>query len=652
MEEMKEEIKQEAGNAPVNAAAPAEAINDSAKIEKKRKNKKIKVGFPISFKLIVIFSILVICVLGFSTAMVYYFVSDDEGKKAQTNNQDINSRTSQTIQQLFQNIQGNVNGYLNTLLVLDNDVSYDEKASLLFADLCNRNDEIAFIYTSQKGMIGEADFLKAHPSALGMFENWLNTNDTIKTAVINGRNRVENISQVFQEPLICILFNHYNSEINKNEIVAVGFSVQKYIDVLSTGTYNTTFIINTDGKILIHPDNTKILNVENVSHLAGIKAIKEKENQQSVYADDNGIEWFYAGEPILDRTMFVVTCADKSVVFETIQKTTYWIILISLAVLFFAIIIIRFFSRSLTAPIERLVDATSSIEAGDYDISIKARTHDEIGYLTKNFMNMTVGLSERQRLMSSFSKFTNRVVAEKAASGELELGGVTKKATIFFSDIRSFTAMSENLKPQEVVDFLNDYMTRMVNCVTRTNGVVDKYIGDSIMAVWGGAITSGSASTDAWNAVKTALLMRVALYEYNVQRKKEGKPAVKIGCGINRGDVVGGQMGCEQRMEYTVIGDAVNLASRTEALNKPFATDILITENTYKLIKNRIIVHEMPPVHVKGKTDAIKIYAVINAIGVKGPTNIDELRLFLGNKAPDLSRVNTDEEEKKYEIQA
>ena len=127
-----------------------EEMKEEQKKEKKKKNKKIKVGFPISFKLITIFSILVICVLGFSTAMVYYFVSDDEGKKAQTNNQDINTRTSQTIQQLFQNVQGNVNGYLNTLLVLEDDITYEEKASLLFADLCNRNPEIAFIYTSQK----------------------------------------------------------------------------------------------------------------------------------------------------------------------------------------------------------------------------------------------------------------------------------------------------------------------------------------------------------------------------------------------------------------------------------------------------------------------------------------------------------------------
>ena len=202
----------------------------------------------------------------------------------------------------------------------------------------------------------------------------------------------------------------------------------------------------------------------------------------------------------------------------------------------------------------------------------------------------------------------------------------------------------------ELVEFLNEYFARMCECVDKTNGIVDKFIGDAVMAVWGAPETAGSQEADAWNAVKAALMMRIALYHLNQKRIANGKNPIKIGCGINTGPIVAGQIGSEGHMNYTVIGDTVNLASRTEALNKPFATDILITENTYKLIKDKVIVEEMPGVHVKGKTDAIKMYAVVNAVGVRGPADVHEMREFLGWDEPNLSKVSTDEEEKKYKI--
>ena len=193
-------------------------------------------------------------------------------------------------------------------------------------------------------------------------------------------------------------------------------------------------------------------------------------------------------------------------------------------------------------------------------------------------------------------------------------------------------------------------MTKMVNCVAKTNGTVDKYIGDAIMAVWGAPESAGSPAADAWNAVVGALMMRTELYQLNKKRTAEGKMAIKIGCGINSGSVVAGQIGSDLRMEYTVIGDAVNLASRTEALNKPFQTDILITENTYALIGDKLVVEEMPSVHVKGKEKEIKMYAVINIKGAKGVKTMKEVRDLLGFHDIDKSQVNTDEEEKKYKI--
>ena len=269
------------------------------------------------------------------------------------------------------------------------------------------------------------------------------------------------------------------------------------------------------------------------------------------------------------------------------------------------------------------------------------------------------GLKERERLKDAFGRFTNSKIAEKAAHGELNLGGETKVVTVFFSDIRSFTEISEKLEPYEVVEFLNAYMTRMVDCVVQTGGVVDKFIGDAIMAVWGSPESAGSPKADALNAVRTALLMRSSLIDFNKDRGGDKKPIIRIGCGINSGPVIAGQIGSKSRMEYTCIGDTVNFASRTESLNKPLCTDILITEDTYNLVKDEVDVEVMPTVTVKGKAKPQHMYAVVNmrkeldipGAGPDGPKSLAEIRALLGKTAPDLSKVNLDDDEKKYQIQ-
>jgi adenylate cyclase len=260
-----------------------------------------------------------------------------------------------------------------------------------------------------------------------------------------------------------------------------------------------------------------------------------------------------------------------------------------------------------------------------------------------------------------FGRFTNRDIAVRAMRGEIKPGGLPKHATIFFSDIRGFTEKSEKFTiafgeeaSNRIVGWLNEYFTRMVDCVEKTNGVVDKFIGDAVMAHWGTAYTAGSAEADAYNCVQAALMMRTALMEINSQRTEgdPGNPEIRIGCGINTGLVIAGQIGSDQRMEYTVIGDPVNLASRTEALNKPMGTDILITEDTWQLIRDKIITEEMPPVTVKGKEKPVRLFAVVNFYGAEtGPKTLAELRSLLGIPTPDISKVNTNEEEKKYKIQ-
>lgn len=610
---------------------------------------KQRVKVPISFKLVMIFSILVIVVLGVTTYMVSTLVRNDEQQKAEENNLTINSRTAETIQTLILNEQADSTGYLNSLQMIKSDSFFDSKRDAVFNDYCVRNSDTIFIYSDQFGLQFNKDFEKLHEQAKEKAENWLKENAEAKEQALSGVVKILNLSQVFNKPSLCILYPYTSTD--GNTLAAISFETTKFSDIMSTGANNTTFLINKNGDILIHSDFELVLKNENLSNLKAVKEIFQNpsDNSQNLYPDDKGENWFYAHHKIVGD-MYVITAISEKNVFEVINKTTYRIILLSLAVLFIAIFIIRLFSQSLTSPIGDLVEASKQIESGNFNLELESRTKDEIGLLTQSFNEMARGLTERENLKSSFSKFTNSAIAEKAARGELKLGGETRNATIFFSDIRSFTAMSEKLSPQEVVEFLNQYMTRMVECVNTTHGVVDKFIGDAIMAVWGAPETSGSIEEDAWNCVKAALLMRISLDNYNKERISQGKIPMRIGCGINTGSVVAGQIGSNDRMEYTVIGDAVNFASRTESLNKPFATDILITENTWNLVKNKVVVEEMPSVHVKGKEGNVRMFAVINAVGAKGPSDINQLRKFLGVETPDLTKVNTDEEEKKYQI--
>jgi adenylate cyclase len=376
-------------------------------------------------------------------------------------------------------------------------------------------------------------------------------------------------------------------------------------------------------------------------------------NRQVSFTDISGQEFFGAYYQLAGTDAAAITIIAYDIVFEAVRAITLQNIFLTAVVLFIAILFIWFFSKTISSPARELADAAMKIEGGEFDVDLRPRTKDELGLLTSSFGKMSSALS-------IFGRFTNKDIAVRAMRGEIKPGGQPRQATIFFSDIRGFTEKSENFTKtfgdeasNRIVMWLNQYFTHMVNCVEKTGGVVDKFIGDAVMAHWGTAYTAGSPAADALNCVKAALMMREALVTINSRRAKDdpGDPEIRIGCGINTGVVTVGQIGSDQRMEYTVIGDPVNLASRTEALNKPLGTDILITEDTWKLVGDDFITEEMPPVTVKGKEKPVRMFAVINIRGIDGPNTLAELRSLLGIPVPDISKVDTDEEEKKYKIQ-
>jgi adenylate cyclase len=615
-----------------------------------------KITYPLGAKLIVIITILLLVSLGAITALVSVLVSNDVRITAEDNNFTTNRRSAAEAENILVMARSNAIVLLNTL----NAVGSSSQAANLAADFFfERNQEFAFIgvtlrraggFTLTRSLIN-ARFFSSNELETDVVDNFIAAHQDAVERCSMGETLLLNAAPLFGIPVLALVFPW--QEAGEQEAALVFFSSNSVTENFGAGA-NLSFMVNDAGDYLVHANYDLIRAGAGAasSPLVAMTLESADQGRQILYTDTDGIKYFGAFRKLSLANAAVITTIPYDVVFEGVAATTRRNLYLTGAVLCIAVLFVWFFSKTVSVPLKALAKAARQIEGGDFNLHLTAKTKDEVGFLTKSFQRMSGALN-------IFGRFTNKEIAVRAMKGEIKPGGLPRHATVFFSDIRGFTEKSENFTrvfkeeaSDRIVHWLNEYFTRMVECVEKTHGVVDKFIGDAVMAHWGTAYTTGSPQEDAYSCVMSALMMRKALYEMNKGRTDDdkGNPPIRIGCGINSGIVTAGQLGSEQRMEYTVIGDPVNLASRTEALNKPLGTDILITENTWNLCGERFITEEMPPVKVKGKEKPVRMFAVVSAKGAKGPQTLADVRRLLGIEAPDISKVDTNEEEKKYKI--
>jgi adenylate cyclase len=213
-------------------------------------------------------------------------------------------------------------------------------------------------------------------------------------------------------------------------------------------------------------------------------------------------------------------------------------------------------------------------------------------------------------LKQSFQRYVSAQIVEEIlqSSEPVNLQGQRKTVSILLSDIRGFTTLSEQLEPEDLVRFLNSYFSAMIDIIFEHEGMLDKFMGDAVLALFGALVTH---KDDSLRAVKAAITMQEKLRELNDIWRTDGRPIIKIGIGISTGEVVVGNIGSERRMEYTVIGQDVNYAQRIEALTKDLPADILISESTYEKIRGLVVAEKFGPLTIKGKRDPITVYGVM-----------------------------------------
>jgi class 3 adenylate cyclase len=267
--------------------------------------------------------------------------------------------------------------------------------------------------------------------------------------------------------------------------------------------------------------------------------------------------------------------------------------------------------RQISGASGHLKDRMKEVRHGEMDTQAEVRSLDTFGELSSDFNRMLAGLRQRDLIRETFGRYVTQQVADEILAGRVELGGERRVATVLFSDIRGFTSMSESMTPEEVVDFLNDYLNLMVDCVVEHGGILDKFIGDAIMAVFGVPLGQGTQADDAKAAVRCALEMSKRLDALNRSREEKNEMPIEIGVGIHTGDLVAGNIGSPVRMEYTVIGDTVNVSSRLEGMTKTLGRRILLTAKTAALVEDELNVEELQAASVRGRQGEVRVFTPV-----------------------------------------
>jgi adenylate cyclase len=214
----------------------------------------------------------------------------------------------------------------------------------------------------------------------------------------------------------------------------------------------------------------------------------------------------------------------------------------------------------------------------------------------------------RRRMSDSFARYLSRELLGKVLDDTPSLRGERRDVSILFSDLRGYTTLSENMKPETIVAHLDEYFDAMTAAIFAHQGMINDFVGDAVMAVFGAPVSDGD---HALHAVQSAVAMDRALNELNRTWSERGLPVLQMGIGVHTGSVFAGNVGGRERIKYTVIGDPVNVASRVEGLNKELGTTILITAETLAAVRERVSVKDHGPRHVKGRVEDVHVYEVL-----------------------------------------
>lgn len=569
--------------------------------------KKPRIIIPIWLKLIFTFVILLALTLSVFAYTSYKFILDKDSVQTRQIIQIAADSSCENLSFELKKIQSSLKIFCQSASNLQTDKNH---LSQFYKDFTSENPEVYFIYSDSTGWLSSDSFEAAHPDAKESVEFWVSKQNSMLNQACNGSVYIENLSPLFNEGITLLVSSYKDDKDKKTKYCLSGIDSKKLAECLMLPSGADYAVVNSSGVIIL--SNTASLYLNANPYKKWQEDACSYSLTQSTF--DNAIFLSFASPK---------TSAIDPVIMQLIKLGSITLIPIALAAIILLIMSSRF-----AYSVKRFGRAAKKIGEENYDVKIRRKSKDEFGYSAWYMNELALKMQEQSRVNTFISGYSNLLAAKKAASGELVLAGVKRNASVLYAGLQNFQTVLSNPSADYPVQLLNDCLAPMTESVEKTGGCVDKFIQDSVLSVWGTVTTTGTPASDAWNAVRAALLMRVGIYEINIKRRQQHTEVLKLQCGINSGTVIAGQIGSKQHLEYTALGNSVTITEQLQKFNEEFKTDILITQSTYDLIRKRIVAEKMPVV-LKDGNNSVNVYAVINAIGVKGPANLKELQDFL-----------------------
>lgn len=299
----------------------------------------------------------------------------------------------------------------------------------------------------------------------------------------------------------------------------------------------------------------------------------------------------------------------KGALDQSLHDTVIAIVMATALMILLGIIVAFYLGDLMSKPIRRLMDASKALDKGQYNYRIPERRNDEIGYLTEAFNRLAAGMLEKSQVENAFSRFVSTSVAKKIMANldQIQLGGKHINGSVLFADIVGFTSLSEQLPANEVANLLNEYFTYISMATDLYRGTIDKYMGDCAMIVFG---VPEEDPDNQFNAIACAVMIQKMVNRLNTNRIKRNQVAIHFRIGVNSGTMLAGNMGSSQRMQFTVVGETVNLASRLHTVAS--ADQIIITEHLYKSssVQSRIKAYRHKSIKLRGIAEPVSTYLV------------------------------------------